>query len=73
MIRINANLGHYNQITITDTSDSTPEQNSQAMELINKKKIDVKSLITDYFSFDDYFEALEKAKSGKAMKVIIRC
>jgi len=71
MVEINANLVHYNEITITGTSDSTPLQNKRAMDLINTRKVDVKSLISHRFSIDEYFKGLEMARSGKAKKVVI--
>ena len=71
LVEINANLVHYNELTITGTSDSTPKHNKMAMELINTAKIDVKSLISHRFSIKDYFRGLDMAQSGKAIKVII--
>lgn len=73
IIKVNANIVHYNQITLTGTSDSTPDQNRKAMELINKHKIDVKSLISHRLYLKDYFKGLEIAKTGKSVKVIIDC
>lgn len=73
LVEIDVNLIHYNEISITGTSDSTPEQNKKAMDLINNHKINVKNLITNRFPLEEYFKGLELAKSGKAIKVIIDC
>jgi len=70
-VEIDANLVHYNELSITGTSDSTPEQNRRAMEMINSKKIDAKSLITHRFSLEKYYDGLEIARQGKAIKVVI--
>jgi L-iditol 2-dehydrogenase len=71
LILVDANLIHYNEIEITGTSDSTPEQNKKAIELLNSGKVKVANLITHKYSLEKYFEGLEMAKSGKAMKVVI--
>jgi L-iditol 2-dehydrogenase len=70
-VDINANLIHYNELTVTGTSDSTPLQNKESIELINNRKIDIKNLISHRFSIEDYFKGLEIAQSGKAKKVVI--
>ncbi len=70
-INLDANLIHYNQLTLTGTSDSTPAQNSRAVDLIDKDKIKVSDLITHKFKLQDYFKALDIAKSGKAIKIVI--
>jgi L-iditol 2-dehydrogenase len=70
-ITINANLIHYREIKITGTHNSTPLQNKLAYGLIESGAINVKELITDKFALDDYYKAIETAKSGKSMKVVI--
>ena len=71
MVSLDSNLIHYNEIEITGTSDSTPMQSKKAIELLNSEKIIVRDLITHKYSLDEYFDGLESAKSGKAMKVVI--
>ncbi|MHB8277411.1 MAG: zinc-dependent dehydrogenase [Candidatus Humimicrobiaceae bacterium] len=71
IISLDANLIHYNELEITGTSDSTPNQSKKAIELLNDGKVKVNNLITHKYSLEKYFEGLEMAKSGKAMKVII--
>jgi Zn-dependent alcohol dehydrogenase len=39
--------------------------------LLNSGKVNVNSLITHTYSLEKYFEGLEMAKSGMAMKVVI--
>ena len=71
LISIDANLIHYNELGITGTSDSTPEQSKKAIDLLNNGKVEVENLITHKYSLEKYFEGLEMAKSEKAMKVVI--
>ena len=71
MIALDANLIHYNELEITGTSDSTPQQSKKAIELLNDGKVKVKDLITHKYSLENYFEGLATAKSGTAMKVVI--
>ncbi|MGZ8887044.1 MAG: alcohol dehydrogenase catalytic domain-containing protein [Nitrososphaeraceae archaeon] len=72
IIALDSNLIHYNELEITGTSDSTPQQSKKAIELLNDGKVKVNSLITHTYSLEKYFEGLEMAKSGKAMKVVIK-
>ena len=72
IIVLDANLIHYYELEITGTSDSTPQQSKKAIELLNNGKVKVNNLITHRYSLEKYFEGLEMAKSGKAMKVVIK-
>ena len=71
IIALDANLIHYNELEITGTSDSTPQQSKKAIELLNNGKVRVNNLITHRFPLENYFEGLAAAKSGTAMKVVI--
>jgi L-iditol 2-dehydrogenase len=71
LISVDANLLHYNEIELTGTSDSTPLQSKKAIELLSSGKIRVRDLITHKYKLEKYFEGLDAAKSGKAMKVVI--
>jgi len=70
-VRLDCNLIHYREIKITGTYNSTPLQNRIAYELIEKGSINAKELITHKFSLNDYYEAINIAKSGEAMKVMV--
>jgi len=71
LISLDANIIHYNEIEITGSSDSTPGQNKKAIELLNNGKVKVNNLITRKYPLEEYFNGLEMAKSGMAMKVVI--
>jgi len=70
-ITLDANLVHYKEVKITGTYNSTPLQNNLAYKLIERRAIDVKKLITHRFSLSDYYKAIDTAKSGEGMKVIV--
>ncbi len=60
------------EISIITTYAATNENIAEALELIKKKIVNVKQLITHRFSLDDGFNALECASSGKySMKSVI--
>lgn len=71
IISLDANLIHYNELEITGSSDSTPYQSKKAIELLSSGEVKVNNLITHKYSLEKYFEGLEMAKSGQAMKVVI--
>jgi D-arabinitol dehydrogenase (NADP+) len=46
---------------------------SAAIELIEKKQIDLEGLISHEFKLDEFKDAFELALSGKAIKILINC
>ena len=70
-ISVNYNNIHYKELSIAGAYGCSFRQNKKALELIAKKVIEVKSLITHRFSLDEMNRAMETAKDKKAMKVII--
>ena len=71
MVEINTNIIHYNSIVLTGTTGSTVSQYEKALDLIQDKKIDTKSLISKRFKIDEIKEAFDYALSGKGLKTII--
>ena len=71
-IKINSNLIHYKEIILTGTYNSTPLQNKIAYNLIEKGIINVKDLVTHMFNLDDYYKAINTAKKGEGMQVVIQ-
>ena len=68
---IDPNLIHYNQISISGSFSSTPNNMIEAMNLVNSKEIDMKNLVTHTFSLTKLREALITAESFKGFKSII--
>ena len=61
MINIDPNFIHYNQISIFGSFSSTPKDMNEAMNLINSKEIDLKSLISHRFSLLNIKEAFRSS------------
>ena len=49
ILRIDPNLLHYNQITLSGSFSSTPKVMKKAMDLVHEQKIDLKRLVTHRF------------------------
>ena len=62
---------HYNEVTVTGSHGSTPEQHCYALKLIEKKKINLKKIIKNKFVLQNYLDAFKIAKSKNSMKVVI--
>jgi L-iditol 2-dehydrogenase len=71
MINIDPNLIHSNQISIFGSFSSTPKDMNEAMNIINLKEIDLKSLISHKYSLINIKEALSTAESYLGLKSII--
>ena len=68
---IEANLIHYNQITVTGSFSSTPQNLKQAMELVNSDSIRIKDLITNTFELKKFEDAIKNSESFHGLKSII--
>jgi len=70
-IVIESNIIHYKEISIFGAFASSVRQYKQALELLAGKKINGDDLITHRFPLEKIKQALEVARSGKGLKVII--
>ena len=70
-ITIESNIIHYKEISIFGAFASSAIQYKQALALLASKNIKGDDLITHRFPLEKIKEALEMAKSGKGLKVII--
>jgi L-iditol 2-dehydrogenase len=70
-VLIDANFIHYNQVTVTGSFSSNPQNLSEAMELVNSKEINIRNLISNTFSLKNLLEALDTSESLKGLKSII--
>lgn len=71
-IKMDPNLIHYRQITITGSSDYPLEYFELALNLIAKHQVDIKSLISNLYSLADVQEAFENAGDRKALKTVLK-
>lgn len=68
---LQANLIHYNEITVNGTTAATRLDYLTAVSLITSGNVDMDSLITCRFSLESFREAYELQKSGNALKIAI--
>jgi len=68
---IEANLVHYNEITVNGTSASTRLDYLKARDLAASGKVNLKDLVTHRFGLDGFRDAYELAKAGKGIKIVI--
>jgi L-iditol 2-dehydrogenase len=68
---INANLIHYAQISIHGSFSSNPINLRHAMDLVNRKVINLKELVTATYSLDDLEKALHTVELFNGLKSVI--
>lgn len=70
-ILMDANFIHYNQISVTGSFSSTPENLNEAMKLVNAGEIRIKDLITNTFELRKLEDALKTSESFRGLKSIV--
>jgi L-iditol 2-dehydrogenase len=70
-LRIDPNLLHYNQITLSGSFSSTPKVMKKAMDLVHEQKINLRRLITHRFSLDEIDKAFRITESYSGLRSII--
>ena len=70
-ISLPSNRLHYEEITITGSHGSTPEQNKKALALIASGKVDVKRLISKTVKLDGIVEAFGSLERQEAEKIVV--
>ena len=71
ILRIDPNLLHYNQITLSGSFSSTPKVMKKAMALVHEQKIDLKRLITHRFSLDEIDKAFNATEGYNGLRSVI--
>lgn len=70
-INLNSNRLHYRELEIYGAYASTRKQYVEAMNLVIRKKIDTKTLITHILPLSEIDHAVELMKRGEAIKIIL--
>ena len=70
-VAIDTNIIHYKGLFLTGSTRSSISQFRKTMEIVAQGLIDLKSLITARFKFDDILTAFECARQGRGLKNII--
>ena len=68
---IEANLIHYNELTVTGASDARRADYEKALRLIESGKIEVGKMVTHRFPLREADEAIESSASGDGVKVAV--
>ena len=70
-IDIDANFIHYNQVSIHGSFSSNPENLHEAMDMVRRKEINLRPLVTSTYFLEDLSRALETAESFNGLKSVI--
>jgi L-iditol 2-dehydrogenase len=71
MLSINSRTVHYGEIMIVGSSDSTPENVKQAVDMISTGILDADKLVTHTLKFDGIFKAFELMERGESLRVVL--
>ncbi|HEX2306292.1 MAG TPA: alcohol dehydrogenase catalytic domain-containing protein [Nitrososphaeraceae archaeon] len=71
ILRIDPNLLHYNQITLSGSFSSTPKVMKKAMDLVHEQKINLRRLITHRFPLDEIDKAFSVTEGYGGLRSII--
>mgnify|MGYP003293356184 CR=1 FL=1 len=69
---LNTNLIHYKQLIVTGTTRASLSQYSKTLDFISKGVLNVKPILSNYYSIEQINEAIENTKRGIGYKNIIR-
>lgn len=70
-ILVDSNVIHYRQVSVQGSHGSTPQDNSEALDMLGRKVLEVGDLITHTFTLDSIEEAFFFAESKEGMHVAI--
>jgi L-iditol 2-dehydrogenase len=70
-LRIDPNLLHYNQITLSGSFSSTPKLMKNAMDLVHEQKINLRRLVTHTFSLDEIDKAFSITEGYNGLRSVI--
>ena len=71
IVRIDPNLLHYNQITLSGSFSSTPKLMKIAMDLVHEQKIHLRRLVTHRFSLDEIGKAFSITEDCSGLRSVI--
>jgi L-iditol 2-dehydrogenase len=70
-ISVDPNLIHYKEIILTGSWDYTPSLFTNSVDLINTKRLDLKSLISHVLPLQDIMKGFEIVEQRQGFKVVI--
>lgn len=73
VLRLDGNLIHYKNLTVTGTTGGCAVDYRAALNLIASRRVDVRPIISHVFPVTKVAEAYDVALSGKCLKVVMTC
>jgi L-iditol 2-dehydrogenase len=70
-IKLDPNVVHYNELTVTGTIGGSLEMFKKCLSLIGNHEVDVRPLITHHFPLDRVNEAFKAAQQSNAFRVLV--
>ena len=70
-VRLDSNLIHYKEISISGTSGSLPRHNQEALRLFSSGEVSAGKFITHTFPLEEILEGFRIVESGEGCKVVI--
>jgi len=70
-LKLDPNLIHYSEVTVTGTFGFSHITFAKALELISKRKVNVKKLITHNFKLEEILKAIEVSADRKGLKALL--
>jgi len=72
MLSLDSRKIHYNELRVVGTSDSTPDQVAEAVELLERGVIPADKLATHMLGLDDILKAFDLMVTGESLRVILK-
>ena len=70
-LNVDSRLIHYNEITVTGSSDSTAQHVSKAVELLSSNNFPAEKLVTHRLPLDGIHQGLDLMKRGESLRVVL--
>ncbi|HHF09352.1 MAG TPA: alcohol dehydrogenase, partial [Candidatus Atribacteria bacterium] len=70
-ITFNSNIIHYKEIGVFGVFASHASQYEEAAELIYRKRVNARSLITHVVNLEEVVEGIQLVRSGEALKAVV--
>jgi L-iditol 2-dehydrogenase len=70
-LSLDANLLHYNQISLIGNFSATPDSMREAINLISQNRLDLSGMISHYYALHNIEEALTATESFRGLRIVI--
>ena len=70
-LSLDANLLHYNQISLIGNFSATPDSMREAINLISQNRLDLSEMISHYYPLHNIEEALAATESFRGLRIVI--